>query len=479
MNDTIKLTEKYLVDLLELDDIGRNKFLSKFVKIIANNGINHFFSLDSDWGSGKTVFVKKLELLINYYSLYENGEKIKETNFISENTELCEQSIQRLEKLSKGEDYQKIKSTIRDADINAVYFNAWEHDDESDPIISIIYEMVNKFDLLDSSKIIGTGKFSENLTSIVNLISLGKLNMGTLIKETDLCENVRRKDKIKESLQELFNNMINENCNKLVIFIDELDRCKPDYAISLLEKINHYITDERIIIVLSTNIKELIHTIGVKYGNEFSAEKYLDKFIDEHLCLPKVSLENYLRTFNNNISVGSSKWISIVMTHFMEDNDLQMREINRFMEIMNHFNKYLENKEYYGERHLQIIDYLFLPYMVGLYSTTPISYHQFINGYEFEKLKNFIMSNSQIIRLCKYSLYDTDKEISDDKLCQDVKNYYNLIFKQKEKSSKINIVTTIDSYSIDKSEFSKLYDNISLLGDISEFQNNNLIENKS
>lgn len=476
MNDTVKLSETYLINLLELDDIGRNKYLSKFITIISNNGTNRIFSLDSEWGSGKTVFIKKLELLINYYSLYEDGKKIKDDNFISKKTELLDENIEKLEQLSKKEEYQKIKKMVKDVDINAVYFNAWEHDDESDPIISIIYEMVNKFNLLDSSKKIGTGNFVDNLKSLVTLLSVGKINIGTLINEMDLSESVRIKDKIKESIQELFDNMICENCNKLVIFIDELDRCKPDYTISFLEKINHYINDERIVIVLSTNIKELIHTIGVKYGNEFSAEKYLDKFIDEHLYLPEVSLESYLETFNNNISIGSSKWISIVMTHFMESNNLQMREINRYMGIMNHFKQYLETKEYWGERHLQIIDYLFLPYMVGLYSTMSIAYSNFNAGKGYEMLKEFVMKKSEIIRLCKYSLYDNDKDISDEKFFQDMKNYYDLIFKSKNKYDKIEIDISVGSYTINKSVFSKLYDNISLLGDIAEFQNNDLIE---
>lgn len=48
----------------------------------------------------------------------------------------------------------------------------------------------------------------------------------------------------------------------MVVFIDELDRCKPDYAIRLLERIKHYFGDERITFVLSLNMDELRCQIG-------------------------------------------------------------------------------------------------------------------------------------------------------------------------------------------------------------------------
>ena len=53
---------KNIIRLLENDDILRNKYLLSFLKIMNNNGKNRIFSLDGNWGSGKTIFVRKLEL---------------------------------------------------------------------------------------------------------------------------------------------------------------------------------------------------------------------------------------------------------------------------------------------------------------------------------------------------------------------------------------------------------------------------------
>ena len=384
------ITEEDIVNLLEIDDVCRNKYLNKFVKIICNNGYNNFFSLDGAWGSGKTIFVKKLELLINFFSFYENGEKINTNNYISKNTELSEDSVKRLEKISNNGNYKQIKEMVRNTGVNAIYFNAWEHDDESDPIISLIYEIVNKFDLLDTNKRIGTGNFADNLKSLVSLLSLGSLNFGTLIEETDIAKSVRLKENIKDAIAETLNDIINENCQKLVIFIDELDRCNPDYAINLLERINHYINDERVVIVLSTNIKELIHTISTKYGNEFSSEKYLDKFIDERLILPEIPLDYYLRTFDSRIQVGDSAWLSIVVTQFIQKYKLEMREINRYMGCMRHFEKYISEIRPF-DNHMKIIYSIFIPYIVGLYTTSHIKYDIFRNGNGYNELKEFTL----------------------------------------------------------------------------------------
>lgn len=472
MENLKQLKEEDIVKLLEIDDVCRNKYLNKFVNIICNNGNNQVFSLDGAWGSGKTTFVKKLELLINFYSFYENGEKISSNNYISKNTELSEESVKKLETISKNENYKQIKTMVRNTNLNAIYFNAWEHDDETDPIISIIYEIINEFDLLDSTKRIGTGNFIENLKSFVSLATLGSLNLGTLLEETDIATSVRLKQKIKEALSETLNDIINENCQKLVIFIDELDRCNPDYAINLLERINHYINDERAIIVISTNIKELIHTISTKYGNDFSAEKYLDKFIDERLFLPEIPLDYYLRTFDSKIQMGDSNWLSIVVTQFIKKHNLEMREINRYMGCIRHFEKNITNIVPF-DNHMKIIYNVIIPYIVGLYTTSYIQYDSFKNGKGFDDFKEFINSSNSIVRLCKICFYGEAHNIEDEKMYTDLKKYYNLIFSEKETPANIKI----DNYIVYKSEFKQLQNNISLLGDIAEFQQN-VIENK-
>ena len=90
------------------------------------------------------------------------------------------------------------------------------------------------------------------------------------------------------SLMQVFNSIIVENVQKLVIFIDELDRCRPNFAIEMLERIKHYFDDDRIIFVASINREQLIHSISKYYGTNFDSTGYLDKFFDRNVYLPEI-----------------------------------------------------------------------------------------------------------------------------------------------------------------------------------------------
>ena len=62
--------------------------------------------------------------------------------------------------------------------------------------------------------------------------------------------------------------------------IDKSDRCKPTFAVHLLEQIKHYIFDDRITFVFSINLEQLQHTIKQYYGADFDSCRYLDRFFD-------------------------------------------------------------------------------------------------------------------------------------------------------------------------------------------------------
>lgn len=463
-----KITNDELIYLLENDDINRNKYLTKFTRIICNNGDNRIFSLDGGWGSGKTIFVKKLELLINYFSFYEKGKKIDNNNQINNCFELTDVCIKRMEQLINRGDFLNIKNMVRESSINAIYFNAWEHDDEIDPIISIISEITKKYDLVDSTNNTDGVNFNLTISSLFKLLSFGPVELNAALNRNNLSEIIKLKDNIKSSLQTTLNDIINENCNKLVIFIDELDRCKPDYAINLLERINHFLDDERVILVLSTNIGELVNTISTKYGNNFSTEKYLDKFIDEHLFLPYVSPEMYLNTLDNSgtfLSFRNKTWVSIVTTQFIKSKQLSMRQINQYVGCMNHFRRYLNEEQIMFNENYKLVKYLLLPYMVGLYTISPIDFNNFYSGCGYGKLKDFIFENDSIQRMIRKFIYSSEG-INDNQMYDDLEKIYHLIF---DKSNTEKII--VDGQDIYKSEFNEIYDTISLLGDISEFKN--------
>lgn len=79
---------------------------------------------------------------------------------------------------------------------------------------------------------------------------------------------------------------------KLVIVIDELDRCRPDYALSLLEIIKHFFNVDGVHFVLGVNLKELQNSVRARYGIGVDAETYLQKFVTMGMTLNHTSNEH-------------------------------------------------------------------------------------------------------------------------------------------------------------------------------------------
>ncbi len=105
-----------------------------------------------------------------------------------------------------------------------------------------------------------------------------------------------------------------------VVCVDELDRCRPDYAIGFLETTKHIFEVEGVIFLLAVNFSELANSVSALYGTEFDAQQYLRRFVDhvlhlqtdrssylEHLIKstgfdrrrnqPYVAVSDYLETF--------------------------------------------------------------------------------------------------------------------------------------------------------------------------------------
>lgn len=79
-----------------------------------------------------------------------------------------------------------------------------------------------------------------------------------------------------------------KNDKPIVFIIDELDRCRPSYAVELLEQIKHFFAIEGIVFVLSIDKLQLGHAVKGFYGNDgIDADEYLRRFIDIEYSLPQ------------------------------------------------------------------------------------------------------------------------------------------------------------------------------------------------
>lgn len=465
MNFEKKNNISNLINLIKNDSIGRNKYLLKMLNILSNGNGSNIYALDGDWGSGKTFFVSQMNLLINYSQSYSEGKVINENLFFYKSFNFDEIQLKELDCIFKTERFKKFSEIVKENGVNSIYFNAWEHDDEDEPIISIIYQLINDYDLYDELYCESGVKKSKLIGSIVKAVSAGTIDVDGVVNVKDFSENQRMKGELKLSIKNIFNELINENCNRLIIFIDELDRCIPSYAVKLLERIKHYFDDERIVVVISTNIRELSNTIKNMYGNDFSAEKYLDKFFDLRLVLPSVNIDNYLRTINTKYTNSSYSYyyVNMIISSIIKHYHLQMREIDRYVTMLNYFSKHLySNKNYWCSLNY-IIDYLFLPFVIYLYSFDYLSYSSFIKGNNYNVLKELITNCPPLTRVVNRFIFKSDSVDDEKDYIKEMEVFYNYLFSNLSESSNLKIGDYVPEIE------NNIYDVISLLGDISSF----------
>lgn len=81
----------------------------------------------------------------------------------------------------------------------------------------------------------------------------------------------------------------------ICIFIDELDRCRPTYAIELLEAVKHIFSIGGLFFVIATDSKQLAHSINAVYGQSFNSTAYLKRFFYTEYSLSNVDYDKMAR----------------------------------------------------------------------------------------------------------------------------------------------------------------------------------------
>ncbi len=132
----------------------------------------------------------------------------------------------------------------------------------------------------------------------------------------------------------------------IVILIDELDRCRPNYAIEILEVIKHFFETEGFTFLVATNTEVLEHSVKSIYGIDFDAQLYLRRFFDRKITLPQVSMMNYLTSKNLDFDKYKNKKVLLypfiddqtinlsVFASLFENNKIELRGIEQ---ILNRF----------------------------------------------------------------------------------------------------------------------------------------------
>lgn len=115
------------------------------------------------------------------------------------------------------------------------------------------------------------------------------------VANQDFQQSKQTVDEFKDYLTELLKDINNIVSFTLFIVVDELDRCRPTYAIEMLERIKHLFDIDNIVFVLATDVEQLSHSICAVYGSGFDGRHYLNRFFDQTYRFELVNTDRYVQ----------------------------------------------------------------------------------------------------------------------------------------------------------------------------------------
>lgn len=261
-----------------------------------NQSKSYVLNINAKWGQGKTFFLKRF------------ASQLHENNFVS------------------------------------VYVNSWTDDHAPDPLVPVIsaldralkpfttkkgaikkaWEVTkeNGLRIVSTAIIHGTKQAIKKAVgesggeAIVEIASVAKpkksavLEVGEATLEATVDELldhygkslIKQFDKnnnsiltFKSNLQTLVEGIQKEKKLPLFIIIDELDRCRPDYAIKLLERVKHLFDVCNVVFVIATDTDQLGCSVNAAYGVNFDSRRYLLRFFDQSYSFAEPELEPFIQ----------------------------------------------------------------------------------------------------------------------------------------------------------------------------------------
>lgn len=364
----LKPTFDNLKDSILKDSVGRNKSIATFIELLDKIDNNVAIALDDSWGNGKTFFVKQTQMVLQ--SLDSSDENLTEVR----------------ECMKKCLKHDILRNYL------PVYYDAWSNDNDTDPVLSIIFEMLKSIKDLEDYEVNDKSCW-DMVTHGLEILtrSFGGPPVKAFldsVKGKNLLEEIKNRKEADQVLNHLFDTLLKKQPEDtcIIFFIDELDRCCPDFAVRLLERIKHYFLHEKIIFVLSVNMSELQHTVKRHYGNDFNADKYLRRFFDFTIPLPPADMRKYYEMIN--FEDNEAKYI--VANSMIKEYNFSLREIVRYLQYLELAvpKKYNQYEPRYGFYH-----HVLIPFIIGLSVHDRNKYNDFLQGKDSSSFAEVIPLN--------------------------------------------------------------------------------------
>ncbi|WP_440058841.1 KAP family P-loop NTPase fold protein [Pseudomonas fragariae (ex Marin et al. 2024)] len=256
---------------------GVAKFLSQHLDASAHINV---LNVNSEWGSGKTFFLQawKKEQEPARPCIYFDAWKYDYSGdpFVSLVAAIRDQLQDQLGKTADAT--RTLKQFTKSAAKTLV---------AATPVVA--KGLVKKYLAVDSDEL--SGAINETLSdaaekAVEHLISSNK----------DALESVENFKKIFIKLLDKVKLAKGGDSKPAYIFIDELDRCRPTYAIELLERIKHLFDIPECKFIIASDTKQLAYSINAVYGQGFESRQYLKRFFDAEFSLDNSNPREWIKT---------------------------------------------------------------------------------------------------------------------------------------------------------------------------------------
>ena len=337
------------------DEFNRKPIAENIIRLLTSDIDLSPMVIDGSWGTGKTEFCQKLIRLMqeqhrDYQPVYidafrsdHSGEPL--LALLAEIIKACtpedtgeqpsEQRKNITRKVAKAAGF--VMKTVAKAAVGHVLKQNLE--DLEKGMSQIINDEEEAKNVAETVADSATTLASHSIDATIDA------TIEALLKEQ--IEAEKNLETLKACLKELAAD------KPIILFIDELDRCRPDYAVDMLEVIKHVFDVENVKVVLVTNTKQLRAAINHRYGMEVDAQKYLDKFLKYSFALPDkvevpsrteralVSVEYFKQLIQN--SRMASELQALIDEHnltikfisdMIERNGLSLRETERLVRFL-------------------------------------------------------------------------------------------------------------------------------------------------
>jgi len=320
------------------DIFGYRPFAERLANLVQNIDEPLVIALDAPWGSGKSIFVKQWAGLVR-----SRGATVIEFDaFRSDHYEdaflAISADVHATAKKQLGGNETTTRKFLSRAKKVGVALS---------PMMARVTARVGTAGFLSLEDVEASGEALKAAAKAIGDESAKALEKAVSDRLRKANEERAVLDVFRESLSELASKLAESTAETsgeypLVVIVDELDRCRPPFALSVIERIKHLFSVPRVCFILVTHLPQLEQSVQGAYGTTFDAHTYLEKFYQIRLTLPaaeNISVRQsatYIEHLWNALGIGFADEnlggpVMRAIQELAELHNLSLRRIERVM----------------------------------------------------------------------------------------------------------------------------------------------------